>query len=531
MSAPTPQPDEANKGKQRRKHRLSLFVTPLADVPHWGERLLPYLYMAMESCWVGAIFIGLASLNFSQSHDLLMPLWSPFVLMGGAYWLSSYIERRDIAQGRETSGEEVGLSSSSSLMYGLIALFTLLVIWSSVYASIPLYNPGWVSALLNDLLSLNATAFRVALVLALAIYFCWRGLRLARRLIEPADVFSTLRLGIGVIIAVLVIRIGAGSGFFGESLLLLLIPLFLAFTLLAHALAKALFIRRFHPIGLQGSIAAQERSLLLVSSAIGLLLILIAVLVGTFASPTFLIQVQAVLAPVGQVYDLLISGIAYAFVFLVTPLFWLLTVLHFRTPNLPVRPFRPIQQPVGHLPSKQSLQTPESVLVAIGILKILVPVLFVVLMIILIRLALRRRRVLLNRRSADQYESVWSWELFVTQLKALLRALWLRFFPQRQQAAPRSNVEAITGEPTARSIREMYRVFLQWAALRGYPRKKEETPYEFQHRLNAQLPVITAEVRTITDDYTAIRYGGAIPDEADVARVQQNLSELQQRSL
>jgi len=75
-------------------------------------------------------------------------------------------------------------------------------------------------------------------------------------------------------------------------------------------------------------------------------------------------------------------------------------------------------------------------------------------------------------------------------------------------------------------VREIYRAMLHWAANRGYPRKCDETPYEFRVRLHTRLPFTEPELSIVTEAYTAIRYGRVIPTEAEVANVQQTWSQL-----
>ena len=260
-----------------------------------------------------------------------------------------------------------------------------------------------------------------------------------------------------------------------------------------------------------------------------LLLSLIALAIGAFASPATLAEIHLALRPIGLAYDWLISAIAYVIIFLLTPIFWLISQLHLNT-QLPR-----IKSPsTGNLPRNyKPSPTPEAVLVTIAILKIILPLLIVGLLLLLIRFALRRRRVALTRRQeGDIHESLWSWALFWVQLKALLRAIWRRFFPQGAPAEEKATASVLLqGEPMARSIREIYRALLGWAASRGYPRKKYETPYEFQTRLHEHLAEAEPELGVVTEAYTAIRYGEVVPDVSEVVQVQNTWVNLQQRYL
>ena len=77
-------------------------TTNVQEAPSVGEIMLPYLFAAMETCWIDAVFIGLASLDFFQSHNPLMPLWAPFLLIIGSKWLLGYLERRNAVAGDST---------------------------------------------------------------------------------------------------------------------------------------------------------------------------------------------------------------------------------------------------------------------------------------------------------------------------------------------------------------------------------------------------------------------------------------------
>lgn len=551
----SPQQPEDKKEKQkaieaalerRRQQLLEMATTSVAATPSWGERLLPFLFAAMETCWVDAILIGLASLKIFQTREPLMPLWAPFVFIAGSLWLARYLERRDATTGNVTSttpasdeskdANTTSASSGTSLIVGPVGLVTLLIIWLQVYAqTTAVFDPTWLLAMLTDILLLDVHTYQVFAIVGLAVYFCWRGIRLSRRELEPAHAFSTLRLGLIVIIAVILVRTGqehAGAVFQDESLLFLLIPIFVFLSLFAHALARAAFVRHSHPVGLQGSIVAQERAITLVIGSISVLLLLVVLIVSSMASPAFFTAAQHALAPIGTAYEWLVGGLARVLAFLLTPVFWLLEALHFRTPqiknpfNRRTNPGQPNQKPAA------ASDIENTVAILLPILKILLPILLIVLAIIIIRLALRRRRVQLlsPRRDEDLHESLWSWILFWTQLKAFFRTLFARFLPRREtRSEEQGALVAIQGGPAVRTIREVYRALLKRAASLGYARKKDETPYEFQQRLDEKVPLAEPHLAMITEAYTATRYGDIVPDEADVARIRNSWTELEQK--
>jgi hypothetical protein len=65
--------------------------------------------------------------------------------------------------------------------------------------------------------------------------------------------------------------------------------------------------------------------------------------------------------------------------------------------------------------------------------------------------------------------------------------------------------------------------------MHGYPRSKNETPYEFQQRLDEKTPLAEPQLVVVTDAYTATRYGGKVPDDAEVTQVRQQWTALEQK--
>ena len=512
-----------------------IFVPQESSISSIGELLLPYLLGAMQACWIAAILIGLASAGLFESSEPLVPIWAPFVLIIGSLLLFHYLGQRTAKKASSQAGEDVKIATPAAFLFiMLIAVLALYFVWLHVYARTAfIFDPKWVLALFNDILSLNGHFYEVVCIVGLSFLLGWLGIRLLDRHVEPSDVFRTLCLGLGVIIAVIILRTGqasAGIVFHDDVLLLLLIPLFLFLALTAHALARVVFVRQSHPAGLQGSIVAQERAIIGLIGSLGLALLLIALLIGGTTSPAFLASVERALAPLGVVYNWFVEFVAGIMVIIATPLFWLISLLHPSTqlPKVP-DPNR------GHVRGKPAITPLETAFAhaIIPILSIVLPILFILLMVMLIRWTLRRRRVRrrVNRQNQDVHESLWSWALFWTQFKAILFALVARFIHRKTTTVEDTGVvtEEIQGEPAARSIREIYRAFLKKAARRGFPRKRFETPYEFKQRLDEKVPLAEPQLEIITEAYALTRYGGDVPDDAQLERVRGEWVELDQK--
>jgi Domain of unknown function (DUF4129) len=514
-----------------------IFAPEEPTISSIGEFFLPYLLGAMQACWIAAILIGLVSAGLFVSSEALIPLWAPFILILGSLFLFHSLGMRTTKKttGDTTGGVKVVLPETS-LFFILVGVASLFFIWLNLYSqTVFIFDPQWVLSFFKDVLLLNGHFYEAVCIIGLIFLLGWLGVRLIHRNVEPSDVFRALCLGLGVFIVVIILRTGqasAGAVVHNDISLLLLIPLFLFLSLMAHALARVVFIRKSHPTGLQGSIVAQERAIIVLIGLLGLAFLVFTVLIGGATSTIFLTNFEHLLAILGVVYNWLVGIIAAIIVIIVIPIFWLLSFIHpstsARSPK--VTRFHPPQSTVN--PAISTMQAAFAHTI-IQILSIVLPILFILLMVFLIRWTLRRRprvRKRVNRHNQDVHESIWSWSLFWMQLRSIVHALFARFM--HRDITTEDGVvkmEAIKGEPAARSIREIYRAFLEKAARHGFPRKRFETPYEFKQRLDEKVPLAEPQLEMITEAYAFTRYGGDVPDEAQLAQIHTNWLELDRK--
>jgi Domain of unknown function (DUF4129) len=528
-------PREGAASSVRRKlHLLSLNTDNTQVAPSIGMLLIPFLFAAMEACWIDAIFLGLAALGLFQLHSPLMPLWVPFLIIAGSQWLYSLLVVRAARQ--DSAGEDFSDFSIAPWFVVCLLIITLFTIWLSVYLPIAfVLDPRWLLAMFSDILFLNVRAYHVISIIAICAYFCWRGIRLSGREYEPSHIFAAMRLGIGVILAVIVIRSAtesAGVALPDEVTLLLLIPFFLFLGLSAHALARINFVRHSHTLDTETSINAQERAVLLTIGSLGLVLIVVAWIADTVGNPALLAQTFQIFQWLNVAYNWLIAAFAVLAIIVTAPLFWLLNWYEsLFPPHLP--PTSTNSSRSGRqIPPNPSHLSPLAPFI-IPAVKILVPILLLVAAYFLLRWALRRRRrsrIIVKRRVTEIHESVWSWQLFLAQLRNLFLAFWHRIFPSRAAVEREQTLLADPeAAPAVRTIREMYRAMLKRAAGRGYSRLRIETPYEFQYRLDERTPLASPHIALVTDAYTSVRYGDIVPNEAEVARVRQAWLALEQQ--
>jgi Domain of unknown function (DUF4129) len=535
MNQTPEQPDN-----EKRIHLLSKRPNPITEAPSLGEILLPFLFAAIEATWIDAILIGLSSFGLFQTYYPLIPLWSPFVLLPGTQLILTLLEHRAAKSSTSTiENDDIDDNPKTTIpgapfLILFVSITILFITWSSLYSQSTLFiDPRWLFSLLNDILLFNQQAYHFFSIVALSLYLCWRGLRLLYRDYEPSNAFTELRLGLGVIIAVILVRAGQANAQLplnNELTLLLLVPIFLFLSLAAHALARISFVRHNHPIGLEGDVSTQERSVLATIVIVGITLFLITWLIGTTASSAILAETQILASLLFQAYIVITQAVAFVIAILLTPIFWLFSWWFSLFPPKAPR----VNLPKGP-PRRSIFAPPHSDAITAAILpfiKILIPLLLLVAAVLIIRWIVRRRRspqATGKRRNLDIRESLFSWRLFWAQFRALLLSLFRRFFPQKTPEQALVAIEEIQGEPAARTIREIYRALLKGAAMRGYPRDKNETPNEFQQRLDEKTPLAEPQLTVVTNLYTATRYGGITPNEAEVAQARQQWTTLEQK--
>ncbi|MEO8971325.1 MAG: DUF4129 domain-containing protein [Ktedonobacteraceae bacterium] len=519
---------------KKKLHQITKSFDDGQEAPSMGMLLVPFLFAAMEACWIDAIFLGLATLGLFQAHSPLMPLWVPFLVIAGSQWLYNWL----VLRAAQTHGDVEDFSDFSIAPWfvPLLIIVALFTIWLSIYMPTAfVLDPRWLLAMGSDILFLNVRAYHAISIIALCAYFCWRGIRLSGREYEPSQIFATMRLGIGIILAVIVIRAASASGGVtlpNEVTLLLLIPIFLFLGLSAHALARINFVRHSHQLDTETSIYAQERSVLFVISSLGVVLLVAAWIADTIGNPALLAQTLQLFRWVSVVYNWLIDAFGVLAVIVTAPLFWLLTWYEsLFPPHLPPVPSNPSRNGRTGLTNPAHLSAAPPFIVPF--VKVLIPILLLLAAYLLLRWVLRKRRrthLKLKKRMVEIHESVWSWRLFLAQLRGLLLALWHRFFPPRATVEEeQALLDDRKAAPNVRTVREMYRAMLKRAAGRGYSRLRIETPYEFQQRLDGRTPLASPHITPITDAYTAIRYGDIVPDEAEVRRVRQEWGELERQ--
>jgi hypothetical protein len=85
--------------------------------------------------------------------------------------------------------------------------------------------------------------------------------------------------------------------------------------------------------------------------------------------------------------------------------------------------------------------------------------------------------------------------------------------------------------PEARTVREVYRQMLLWAASKGCPREPSQTPHEYLARLQEWLPEARGQMGSLTDHYVNARYGSSAPTPDELERLTDNWKKLRKSRL
>ena len=149
----------------------------------------------------------------------------------------------------------------------------------------------------------------------------------------------------------------------------------------------------------------------------------------------------------------------------------------------------------------------------------------IALVIVLVVFFLARALVRYSQRKMDSeveeiHETIWSWNIFNSDLQAIL--VWLFGWARRRRNTKVGAPSAMfadfkNSESSDRnySVRELYRAWLWQERQNGSPRRQSETPYEYRQRIGPAREPVADEIEAITESYITERYGevSAQPDK------------------
>jgi hypothetical protein len=108
-----------------------------------------------------------------------------------------------------------------------------------------------------------------------------------------------------------------------------------------------------------------------------------------------------------------------------------------------------------------------------------------------------------------------------------LKRILYKIFRIKANSSPKGKSSSIP--PEIASVRQLYSQFLHWAAEKGYPRPKSQTPNEYEYVLGGVIPENQEDLDFITREYVNARYGSELPTEIEVSQLKQKWQELKKK--
>lgn len=486
----------------------------LSDVSVWlkPERVLLFATFLIEGLWVYLWLLLLGhgtGLGWSE-----VPFTIPSILL---LLTASYYSVQILGQQRWSHRKARGVAA------GAIAVVLLLLLRLENGGGYGFLDTGWLGFANEGLIGSWFTSMQTTLVGA--IYLWWRGYHLAREGITQEQVFHSFVVGLVLIVIGLLAweglyRDGSLTGV-SRGLAPAVVVLYFFASFLALSLSHLIRVRAemMRSEG-AGGFFSQPWTLQLIGFVTGLIVL------GWIVATVFSFNIIAPLVwSVSLLSKLLSFGLfylAYPFALLASGLIyvvrWLLAAFGAEggpTPRVPdISGFRSVV--VDTAPD----QTPAWLIAAKWMLALALLALVVYL---LSRLLIGRRERPRPKEALEElHESLGGRREFLRDLLLAVLRLLLWFGVQRDRLIRRTPVLRRMGgrdiPGSDMDVREIYGSLLTESGDAGFPRRREETPFEYLETLATRLPAQQEALERITQDYVRARYGerGVSPEERGV---------------
>ena len=181
-----------------------------------------------------------------------------------------------------------------------------------------------------------------------------------------------------------------------------------------------------------------------------------------------------------------------------------------------------VPPPTGDTSNIQPVFTPEQ----LATTRLVVALMAAALALVVVAISLYRLRAGSVEPSDEVRESVWEGVHLRTGLGKLLER-----GQRRLNTVTKTLSNSYLGRAfAALTIRRIYAHMAFLAAKQGYPRARNETPYDYLATLKRAFPESWQEVTQITESYVAVHYGELPEREADLSAVRSAWKRVQRRS-
>ncbi len=398
-----------------------------------------------------------------------------------------------------------GLIVFSMLITGLLTVHHLL------YAQTPLWDLGWLLELFRsirqDLLAPELMVF------FLVVFLWWRGLVLAQRRLVSSSVAFRFRLG--------VVLLAVTSGIAGSRLSWPyhhLVFVFFFASLLGIALARAQEVSQQY--GGQSPFDLGWLATLLTATTV--VLLMAAGVTSLLTGET----IGRVLAPVLRVLQILLFVVIYVLAWMaqlvINPLLAFLQRYEIGQALDDIIGEWEVPPPTDDTSTTQPIFTSEQ----LATMRLAVALIAAALVLVVVAISLYRLRARSVEPSDEVRESVWEG----VQLRTRLGKLLERGQRQLNSVAKTLSNSYLGRAFAALTIRRIYAHMAFLAAKRGYPRARNETPYDYLPTVKRAFPECWQEVTRITESYVAVHYGELPEREEDLSAVRSAWQRIQRQS-
>src|SRR6266487_1500597 len=430
--------------------------------------------------------------------------------------------------------------TASSIPIGQVALLLLGLLWWAMFVEhlsqrrrwqksvvTLLHILGWLLALIITIsphlfpLLMGQDILDVIVALCLVTWFWRQGIHYARLGFNYGDLATAFKVSLGFLLVLLLIAVPIPQTQGILTALEGIFPLFFLSGIVSLSLARLGRIRATH--GPDGFQADPSRAWLLALTALGGVILVLVMLVNAFFSFSSFEWLLRLLTPVWDALGMFIGWLLYGIIFLLTPLFNLLSFLFGLLSHAPAS-----QQSQSVRPGRSPLQSPQGPhtlppeLVTIG------RWVFLALLFLLVLLIVRKS---VRRWSRNDEEKPIEEERETVDARSVFRERWQDWRDQHSRRSLRF-LEAL--DPA--SLRARYRELLRAVAAADttLARHPDETPHEYEERLVRHLneqqpheqdaasesrPTTPEMLREVTDAYTRERYGLEHVDDQQRTRI------------
>lgn len=504
---------------------------------NWLDQgLLPLLLALLRFCWLWP-WLNLLPRAFTPNPPAV--LLAPGLILGLpmlSFTLAALAPTHEVEPDRPSAAPRNEVAWGARLGIGLTGLLAILFCcwWQFYQQAAPLWDLHWIVTLGNNLIHWEPTLLPITWLLLLAAIYLWlRGLLDAGQSLGHDDIWGAVVRGIWALVLYLIVMASLHLAL--PDGVVNLIILFFAASMVALALTSLKIT-----VGLDMALGFGQRRMSkappttrywLLSVLVVVLVLLglgvgLALLIAPEQIARLLQLMAAVVSFIWRLIALVLIAISYVLVVIAYYIALLLEPL-IRRLLAALADAKLLQM------AKQPDMTPTPQTAPLSLESVPDPyrwlalAIFVIAVLVIFALVLRRLRAAQAEAPDEVRESILTTDLLQSQLASLWQKLLGRF---RSGAALLSPFFALDGEAEGRRlIRLAYQQLLVVATTLGQTRQPAQTPGEYQQTLANQWATSDHALAVITRHYNHARYAPDVPLTQHVDEVQQAWATVQQQ--